>query len=498
MDIWSAKTYWDRPDLDLTDVAAWVELQPSTIKQLLNQRKFPEPAGKEGTRNQWSEAQIFGYMIERRPHLIGKIPRLFPRVLAPQPAMFVEAREIRLADGGVSYVAYEFLPGDGAGPVFLAFPIADVSYSLSPRRAAQLFRTLGATVAIPTGDSNTVRGERQWQPAIWVVDGTRPADTPAHGVKIYGWLDLANLTRIGLPWWPSSLRRGTAMLKWRPGAPTAMVKPFRADFDPQRLLDIVTTSTPAVVRDAIAQKVHWLRYDLVSGDRNNDGSDYYPERPGCIHAARPAGVEFGTQRCDWTPDQAMAILRHRVPDRAAARAALPLIGDIWPHAVQVLKVRPDGDPLATEWARRLQPCGQHDDLGFHYVIYHAELREDQIAGYLSDPLNPTCRAVRDSQGVVHASVGTSVPATGQLTEVTLNDGQAFFRDDTHAWPMPYPGHGGYNTGYQGGGPQDFLKAITHLCADAAADVSPYLPIDTSSVLWSQISTQHQPFAWTRT
>jgi hypothetical protein len=53
---------------------------------------------------------------------------------------------------------------------------------------------------------------------------------------------------------------------------------------------------------------------------------------------------------------------------------------------------------------------------------------------LRDPRNPDCWALRDTSGVIYASVGTSVPATGQLVEATFSDGEAVFQDSAGiAW-----------------------------------------------------------------
>jgi hypothetical protein len=164
-------------------------------------------------------------VLTSRPHLHPKVPRLFPHVPNPSPAIFVEAREVRLGDG-LGYVAYEWLPGDYVGPVFLAFPIDDSAGALNLRRAAQLYEKLGTTVAIPTGDDNLVRQELDTQPALFVVDGRKPLQAPTYGAEIYGWLDLANLLRVDLPWWPFALRHREAMLAWYPGAQPTSVEPF--------------------------------------------------------------------------------------------------------------------------------------------------------------------------------------------------------------------------------------------------------------------------------
>ena len=75
----------------------------------------------------------------------------------------------------------------------------------------------------------------------------------------------------------------------------------------------------------------------------------------------------------------------------------------------------------------LPPVVHHDpSMDLERLGHHiGELEPEQVDRILRDPLNLDCWALSDASGVIYASVGTSVPAPGQLVEATFSDGEAF-------------------------------------------------------------------------
>ena len=122
-------------------------------------------------------------------------------------------------------------------------------------------------------------------------------------------------------------------------------------------------------------------------------------------------------------------------------------------------------------------------------------QEGQPRTWWYDPQNPRgCWITETLDGTYHATVGTTVPATGRLQEFELESGlAAFFRDDAGmVWPIPPRGLDYFNSGYAGTGPQELVEAVTALRINAAADIDTAAHATADAALSELIMTHTPP------
>lgn len=483
---WVTQADWDKPLLDVNEVAAILDVQPNTVTQLVARGALPQAVERVGRRNAWPPADIYPYALANTSGADARIPRLFPRVPAPSSAKFVGAQMVPLFGDGPTFAVYEWLPGDGApGSIRLAYPIGnELGRGGRPAQAQELYAQFGGgAVAVPSEE------DLGHYPSIYVADAT----TNEEGTE-YRWSYLAGLLRVDVPWWPKSLRREEAMLAWRPGTSPRTVSPYFHDRDADALTDLIDSGTTELAATSLTRRAAAVRLRQIIGDYHQDGSPVYPDALGFVHAARHDIDLTADESSRWTWDEAAAVLHHPVPSPAAGEAALAVVVITDPVAVATVTVLPtETHPWAREWADdRLEPANGLLELGDHLVA--REAGRVPIKRRLRDPLNPDCWAVETANGVVHATVGTRVPAESPAKSVVLlGVDAAFFRDGSGTlWPLPHPDIGHLHSGFPGNGPADFARAIMRIAADATASVARGPEYDRDGRLWSLISTTAPP------
>lgn len=483
---WVTQADWKKPLLNVSEVAKLLDVQPNTVTQLVARGVLPQSVERVGRRNAWPPAEIYPYALANTPGVWARIPRLFPRVPAPSPAKFLGAQKMPLLGDGPTFVVYEWLPGDGAsGSVRLAYPIGNEQGRRGRAEQAQaLYAEFSeGAVAVPSAE------DLSDYPSVYVADAT----TSEVG-REYRWSYLAGLLRIDVPWWPRALRREEAMLAWRPGAPPRTVSPYFHDRDADALTDLIDSSATELTADALARRAADVKLRQLTGDYRYGGSPVYPDTLGFVGAALHDIDMTADYSGAWTWDAAAAALHHPVPSPSAAAAALAVVMTTEPVAVATVSVPPtETHPWAREWAdRRLEAATGPRELGDHLVAQEAG--RVPVKCWLRDPLNPDCWAVETVNGVVHATVGTRVPAEGPAKSVVLlGIDVAFFRDGSDTlWPLPHPDQGGLYSGFPGTGPGDFARAIVRIAADSSASVATGPEHDRDGRLWALISKQPPP------
>lgn len=504
---WTSKSRWFSPKLDVEAVASILELQDGTVRQYVARgvADFPDPMARGGGKNLWSPDQIFRFIDRERPQSRDRIPRLY----APSrinPAVFLSAERITVgpasAEARVEFAIHHWQPSDIRGPIAVAYPdprAGEASWRFAPQLLKQL--PTASAVIVVTNEVAPLPKSQGWQAALAVVETGRPALT-ALGIRGWhtgavelGWYDLANLLRQDIPWWSKSLRDINEIIHWAPGTPRKPIRPRTALYDESML-----RSLSAHVAECDQPRVTDLA-DRINRQFETNINDELPigentECPGLLQAATPA------YRIPDLPDlpaedEIAWLLTRSVPDLRAAETAATLLQNtpvIEPFVANIITIQLNqAGPLAHEFFKNCRPVAEPTTHELGFAILRRQLaRTERISSYCKHRHKDRYMwIIETNTGAVYATVGTKVPAIGQLQELELAEFSAFFRDSHGVvWPIPAPSlNCYYSSGHEGNGPADLYRVINALRANAACDVSAdpaREPRETRSKLWRHI------------
>lgn len=503
MSVWSERSCWASTVwLDIETTSRVTGLKADTIYHYgsRNDPRFPKPTTSVG-RIYFSGDQIFRYILDQRPSAQGAVPRLYPRVADPAPALFVEAHSEFLPDVG-SFAVHIWQPGDGGARIAIAYPdrLNTMHYNNVADTAAELLRQISpqvAALAMPTSETVqcvTASGAVEDQPTLVVAERNqvyRPDPIGSIAAR-YNWSDLANLLRVDIPWWAQLFRDLDVMLSWRPGAPAGFITPFDPTVDTGHITALVDSNDSEVLR-AVADKLATRTIMQLNGCEHDDGRRL---TPGLLQAA--VSTVDATQPVPTLSAGEVALLLHHRASQHAATHALRVV-DHWAfvpiltHAIRVN--RASVSSMARQWVSRLVDVAEErrTELGFWFVNNYVASGVRPVR-WLADPDNANSWIIQGDNAVVYAGVGTATPgACGQLVVAEVDDEAAFFRDSTgQVWPLPDAGYQYYRTGYEGGGPLRLAETVTTLLDDAAADVFASPKGRPTAALYQLVTTHQAP------
>lgn len=520
---WLSKTCWYWPELDVEDVATILGLQPSTMRQYVARGQlhgFPEPLAR-GRSNGWSLDQVFQFIDAYRPNLRHRIPRLYCLPGPINPAVFLRGEEVVIdyrPATPLRFGVHFWQPSDRRGEIAVAYPewIDEPGWRFAPDLLSHKALERATAVIVVTSEVK-MTPQQEWQAAIGVLDRNDVAlspnitlhpvgdpDDPDTVVPELGWYDLANLLRTDVPWWPTALRDIPQIVRWSPGAPRQRIRIQDRDYNEMMLRAIASHCPPADASAAldVADRVNRLVEDrwyhaYAEGPSLPVGEKC--DRPGLVQAAE-AVFRIAVPETP-SPKELEWLLHLPVDDTLVADKAIGILqasGSCDALIVNAVVIGDSAGPLATQWledARPVHPENARNELGFAFARIHAE-GYGPIDAWLTHPEHTNSWIVVTRSGAAVATVGTTVPAYGQLIEFELGTYGGFFKDSTGAiWPLPYPKSGGYNSGHDGTGSADLLTTITALRNDAAADIATAIrpPHYRSLPLWRYIIRTDRPF-----
>lgn len=519
------------------DVANLMQIRPASLRQLLTRRAFPEPDLDIGRTNAWRAGTVFNYILSSRPELAQRIPRLYPRIANPNPALFLGASSAIISDDRLSeFIVYRWRPSDGGGDVALAYTIGQ-----TPRRneVEQLRVDLGVSaVIVPSShlemlfDGDDVSGaagqQQKYQPSI---DLGYSDESPFEHTVSPSWFDLAYLVQLDLPWWPFAYRDRDVMLRWRPGSAPTPVVPHSAfsDRNPLPLLRLAATVHASNSRaEATVTRFFtwWANHIAVAIDATvNPGEIHYATTPGITVPAvgispvpgTPPLSALATQDEPAAPtaaETALVLHSQASPLDFAEASHIAASFAVWePHITEVREIPADTtNPLARLWLDRLQPADANvsTEIGFLYIARYARERRKlldplntQTPQLMIDPANSHCWIAAHSD-TVYTTVGKNVAtAAGVLETVDLRDLDPevhpfcpFWSDSKRqAWPLP---GSSFNAGYTGTGPLNLVNALLTLAADATADATTQHDTTVRAALFEHFQHPNYPREWIRT
>lgn len=483
MSVWSRRARWHGwTPFDVETLAKILGRQPGTIYQYISRQVegFPKPT-ETGSRNYWSAQDVFDLILRSYPQRSHLVPRLYPRVAEPNPAVFLFAERVLHPRYG-AFGVHAWAPSDGAPPIAVAYPADGVTNPEAPHAASDLLARLqwASLVAVPNGESTFIRGEDGDQPLLSIADRQPDAfyrDPTEYGTARASWCDLANLLRVDIPWWTTPLSDVDAIVGWRPGAPTQRLMPKSGRTNPRRLLALAVPDDPDPVHDALEHLAAQLRYQLCTGLDRQSGYGWARVEPGLIHGAVPA-IDLSAEPPPLTVAEVAAVLHNVVPNVAAAHAALATLNvtSLQPLLVTSMSTGPDARvSMAREWMSNLVdvPEARRNELGF--VKTAVDSNVEQPVRWLTDRRNADTWVVVDPEGTWHFGVGTrATKALGALQEAEIDSHAAFFRDGAgQVWPIPANGYDDYQIGYRGSGPHALADTLALLHTEANADVASF-------------------------
>ncbi|KWX20434.1 hypothetical protein AFM11_30065 [Mycolicibacterium wolinskyi] len=520
---WTSKTCWYSPDLDVEDVAAILGLQASTMRQYVARGQldgFPEPLIR-GRSNGWSLDQIFQFIDAYRPGLRHRIPRLYCLPGPINPAVFLRGEEVEIEYGPrtpVRFGVHFWQPSDRRGEIAVAYPASldQAGWGFAPKLLAHKALDRATAVVLVTNEVQ-MTPQHDWQAAIGVLDRhdvALPKNAPRHPVgepgqpevvvPELGWYDLANLLRTDVPWWPPALRDIAQIVRWYPGAPRQRIRIQDRDYNEMMLRDIASHCPPADAEAAIALADRVNRLVEDRWYRTYATNPHLPvgeerERPGLVQAAE---AEFRIPIPEVPSRADLAWLLHlQIDDAVVADNAIGILqssGICDAFLASVVLIGENAGPLAKEWlaaAAPVEPAQARNELGFAFARAHST-RFAPADRWLKHPQDPNTWIIAARSGTAVATVGTTVPASGQLVEFELGPFGGFFRDSTgQVWPLPYPRTGGYSSGHDGTGPADLVATVMALRDDAATDIATVaIPRNYRSLpLWHHVIATDTPF-----
>lgn len=485
-------------------ICALLDIKPTSLHQLIQRGTFPPSSAPRGRPGKWPLMHVMDAVQTHRPERVALLPRLWPRVNPPLPALFLGAKYVRRVQTSpmsvpMSYVVYTFQPSDGAGPVALAYSLENGA--VDGRPPAALLRQLKAdtpdlsAVALTNGAYYVGGPAGDFEPPEIAVADDSAFD---HGLTNLSWFDLAYLLQIDLPVWPFALRDRFAMMAWEPGD-----RPGRARVIPQLhgrnpyAFNALSSDYPSVAKFSTA----WAEFIAQSFYANEDTPASVPA--GACLAATAISPTTGRELQAGVRPEPVAVSAEEtlqvlyapaVADDVAAVRDLADEFRVWePWIANIIDVSVrTTNPIARQWLDALEAAPDRgDDIGWLYVCAAAQ-EEYRIAhpGASSASMAPTRLVYRPGGTEVPMwivrlgdTVWLSVPthfrdAHGALTQFDITQGDHRSRDftawwldsDNVAWPMA--GRFNYTAGYDGNGPDSLARAVTLLAADATAAVTP--------------------------
>ncbi|MDX1886829.1 hypothetical protein [Mycolicibacterium sp. 120270] len=515
-------TDWGSRVIRTDEVAQLLGIKPTSLYQLVLRDAFPE-GQVQGRDKIWMLDTVLRFMIEQRRQQIERVPRLFPRVDRPIPALFCGSRlfmsKARSGETHREYIAHMWQPSDGGPLVALVYKLHSPGWHRPARELLTELHEAGHTdvgaVVIPSGSSGVAPDGVIEPPEIDYADTSPMNDGWVHAT----WFDVAYLLQVDLPWWPHYLRDAQAMLRWQPGdAPYAVVPRSSVFGDPHALLRL--GSTVQVDDDRETEEV--ARFFWWWAERAACGfcpPDTHPAQtvPGIcvpVKAVAPGtgsalSADVAAERGRPTPEQTARVLHTRVDPEAFDDVVCMLAHGftIWsPLIERVVAIRVGtANPLARRFLSKLSESDAPvDELGYLHVCAFG--RDDQR---ITQPLSMTRPQRLEHElnkdlwiaqfgNTVYITVPQSIStARGELQQldITQDDGvvvgdfSAWWTDtDGYAWPMP--GEDPHEAGYSGAGPDGLAAAATILADDAASPVGgPYRLAVQSDVRYQQLAKQ---------
>lgn len=512
--VWMERSRWVRPTgLNDKELTAVTGLPIEEAERLAatddaadsdHSVRFPQPRTVVPGLRVWPAMETFTYVFAHLPHRQHAVPRLFPRIPDPTPAVFTASLSASVPDMG-DFAVHLWRPGDGGPLVAMAYADRYTNISDPAAAAATILDQLDtevAAVALFNGESTSVRtGQqltRQEQPCLMVAERHAQYYPDPLGplgeqnVSRYWWTDLVNLLRVDLPWWPGNLEEIGAMLAWRPWSPLQTIVPQSPYADPRAVTGLATVGDPADVRQALERQAGLCLYRLASASN----SENYQLSPGLILAAVSAVDSRGAEP-RLTMDEQAAILHHRTTQHAC-EAMLRTVGpwDFMPVFTVAIELNPEtSGRLARTWVSRLLdvPEDRRDEMGFRKLRGYLD---GEPIRWMTDPDASHSWVLQHADGRLFASVGTQTPtAVGILTSAEIDRDAAFFTDSAGTvWPIPDTGFSYYATGYEGSGPQRLTETIIKLLRDARDDAHQPAGFDSTLRLYELFSTKKAPYA----
>jgi hypothetical protein len=486
-----ASTSWARRTAGTDWIADLLDIKATSLHQLVQRGAFPPSSAPRGRPGEWPLVDVLLNVIEHRPQLVDRLPRLFPRVGPPVPALFQWARMVTVRTAPTSssypYVVYVWQPSDGRRPVALAYSLEDQRHNASTllNELKSEVPNLSA-VAVPYGswyaDSSGVL-----QPSD--IDYADDSPFP-HKLRDLTWFDVAYLLQCDLPSWPSHLRNHAAMLRWQPGdAPCGVVPARPIGGDPRALLRWGNHTPEHLVEfgqawaEFIARK-YCTADDTVTASSIPAGI-CVPAWPVSPVTGEPLDSDGAPHEAPVSAELTLQVLQSQVSERAFDDIrSLAYSFDLWsPWIKSVTHIGRDTvNPLARQWLARLKRArGLVEDLGYLHVCALAREHFQIVDPARAAP--PPVRLVDESypglwivelDGIVSVTIPRSIPtAKGVLQQLDItqspdsveNSFSAWWADsEGSAWPMH--GDSQYQAGYSGAGPQSLAEAATVLAYSA--------------------------------
>lgn len=515
-DYWIERTDWYKPRLDVKGLARILDLREDTARQYITRGAggFPVPLVREHGGNLFSPDQAYQYILAERPQLRARVPRMWCPLTPMNPGIFLHGERVSIEtrpDHVAEFGVHLWQPSDNRGPIAVAYP-APLPQPAWPY-AHKLLKKLPDVEAVAVVTSEIqymVTGK--YQAALAVAQrSTASAEVLAlpgqriHGSMDkngwsaieYGWADLANLLRQDIPWWSTHLRDIDDIVNWTPGREIHKVRPRGVIYTESALRRLIAHTPPADTTrlSDLTDRINRIIEDVIS---SSDLPTAVEEaEPGLAQAAR-------TQyRIEEMPEQPTAedmtwLLDRPISDQVTAADAIPSLQSavaLFPVVAGVLRFGKFDHPMAAEWLRDLIEPDKTDNtaLGFMYIRKHIR-SEESVVKYWRHRHSKACWIIETDAEVFYATVGTSVPAAGHLTEFIADPDFGFFRDSCGTvWPLPASSDAYYNSGYGGTGPSELLSTVLALRRDAAADVSHSRDSpDKRSPLWRYIQKTPAP------
>ncbi|MCT7371942.1 hypothetical protein [Mycolicibacterium llatzerense] len=504
-------------------ICTLLNIKQTSLHTLIQRGTFPQSSVKaRGRPGEWPLVHVMEFVQTHRPERVPLLPRLWPRVNPPLPALFLGAKTVRVRTSPkaeyASFVVYTFEPSDGARPVALAYGLN--SGAVSPRQAQGLLRELKAdtpdlsAVALTNGAYYVDPAGVLEPPEIAVADDSGFD----HGLRDLTWFDLAYLLQIDLPVWPWALRDRFAMERWEPGD-----RPGRAQVIPQLSYGrnpLAFTALGGGDRAVAEFGAAWADYIAQSLNAGESVPTTIPA--GVVIAATaisptdgrelPTGVrpELFTVYPEHTLHALNCPADARDVDALRDLATEFRVWEPWiANIIHVSAVTPN--PIAQKWIGALEPAPSEraDDIGWLYVCAAAQ-EQYRIAhpGIPAASAVPTRwlykpHDVEVPMWIVRIgdTISLSVPtsfgnAAGVLTQFDITQGTEQGHEFTvwwldsrgTAWPMA--GRYDYTAGYDGNGPDSLAQAVSVLAGAPAAEVTPesVRALDPSNRCYTALST----------
>lgn len=512
---WLLHSRWHELRVDRDSFASLLDTTPDWIDHQLAHGcpDIPTPADqRHGPR--WTEHQVFTTVLTLHGEYGNRVPRLFPTDKRQQSARFLTTGRVDIDDGSYGargpFALHYWQPADDRGVVAIAYPSSYVN-SVNPDKAAAelLSRVDASAVVVPCGMSdplpNGAIGDRQ--PVVGVADHS----TAVLSAGRWRWFDVTALLCTDIPWWPTGLTDIDAILAWRPGDPPRRLQVTDEGACASWLTRASLHAQDPTTRQAFDTIASWVDYRICEAARlTPDGCDDTPQRPGLTRAAI---AEIPARHGEYGPREVSTVLHHIVGDPTTAYWAVRtglMYGAWWPVAGFYILVidRDELSRLGHEWCNRLVPVSaeRHNELGFAILWSIIDAKQGAAQQWWTDPRNPDMWAISDDTGRLFATIGTRVPAYGQLNEVsaghalTASRGEQliFFRDSRgDAWPLPTTQLCHYCPGVEGDHAERLANSLAVLADDATADTQQQHDNIGQTELARYIAATPAPFTLTR-